>query len=206
VDTSWWVAIQNKEDMKTIVIHEVKKEFFNTPLEKYNLTFDDGLYSQYYYWPLIKKIKTHKIFFIATNLIGNGPKRQQFDGDYKEFLSCYESLATFRKSGNNKNYMRLSELKSMAKDGAALGGHGHNHIQHYEGSLFNQVNVMRKDIESMISWFKENLGFIPKDYAYPHYEDPLFLKILLNGYYGFERLHGRERIEIEKEENIFSHV
>ena len=189
--------------MKTILaIHEIRKEFFNTPLENYILTFDDGLYSQYYYWPLIKKIKTKKTFFIVTNLIGNGPKREQFSGEHREFPSCYDALQSWKDTGSRSNYMRLSELKEMINDGAVIGGHSHNHIKNYEGSLVQQIDDIRNDIETMINWFKIHLNFIPDDYAYPHYEDYIFLKILLKDY-GFNKLYGRERIEIEKEENIF---
>lgn len=188
--------------MKTIVIHEIRKEFFDAPLKNYNLTFDDALYSQYYYWPLIKKIKTYKTFFISTNLIGSGPKREQFSGEYKEFSSCYESLDLWRVEGNNNNYMRLSELKKMVDDGANIQAHSHKHTKYYEGSLFKQINDMRKDTESMLTWFKKHLDLIPDEYAYPHYKDHTFLKILLKGYYGFQKLHGKERIEIEKEEDI----
>ena len=187
---------------KTLAIHEIRKEFFNAPLENYILTFDDGLYSQYYYWPLIKKIKTKKTFFITTNFIGNGPKREQFSGDHREFPSCYDALQSWKDEGNRENYMRLSELKEMINDGAAIGGHSHNHIKFYEGSLVKKIDDICDDIEAMIDWFKTHLNFVPDEYAYPHYEDFIFLKILLKDY-GFNKLYGRERIEIEKEENIF---
>jgi peptidoglycan/xylan/chitin deacetylase (PgdA/CDA1 family) len=195
--------MNGEKKLKTIVIHEVREKFFNAPLSNYNLTFDDGLYSQYYYWPLIKEIKSNKIFFIATNLIGKGPKREQFDGKHKEFPSCYESLALWRESGNNKNYMRLSELEHMISEGVVIGAHSHNHIKFYEGSLFHRISDMRDDIESMIDWFETNLGFSTREYAYPHYKSHVFLRILLRDY-GFTKLYGEERIEIEKEKDILS--
>jgi len=187
--------------MKTLVIHEMRKQFFNAPLENYILTFDDALYSQYYYWTLIKKIKAPKIFFVATNLIGHGEKREQFSEEHKEFPSCYESLASYRDTGNKENYMRLSELKEMVNEGAILGAHGHNHTKFFDGNLFAQTNKARADIEDMVNWFSRNFKFVPNEFAFPHYEEHWFLKIMLKDY-GFKKFHGGERIEIEKEEDI----
>ena len=40
--------------MKILTIHDVRKEYLNLNLVDYRLTFDDGLFSQYYYFQLFK--------------------------------------------------------------------------------------------------------------------------------------------------------
>jgi len=47
---------------KVLMIHEVTENLFNLPLENYILTFDDGLYSQYYHFKHFESIDTEKIF------------------------------------------------------------------------------------------------------------------------------------------------
>jgi peptidoglycan/xylan/chitin deacetylase (PgdA/CDA1 family) len=180
--------------MKTLVLHDIKKEFFNIDLENYQLTFDDGLFSQYYYWPLLKKIKAKKIFFIATNLIdlNNNYKRKKWKGSFKQFPTCFKSLADFRSTKNRKNYMRIGELKELIKDGVIIGAHGHNHLKEYKNAIH-----LKKDIEKMLEWFEQNLNIRPIHFAYPHYKDYSILFYLLR-YYGFEKFYGRKRIEIEK--------
>ena len=64
--------------MKTLTIHSVKEEhFLKLRLDTYKLTFDDGLFSQYFYWPIIRRLETEKIFFISTNLIGIEGERRK---------------------------------------------------------------------------------------------------------------------------------
>ena len=38
-----------------LMIHDIRKEYFDLDLDQYRLTFDDGLFSQYYYFPLLNK-------------------------------------------------------------------------------------------------------------------------------------------------------
>ena len=68
--------------MTTLVIHDVRKDYFDLNLAAYTLTFDDGLYSQYYYQPLLDPVDSPKIFFIITSFIKSGKARQQYSGDF----------------------------------------------------------------------------------------------------------------------------
>jgi hypothetical protein len=189
--------------METLAIHGINPIFFKCNFKDYILTFDDGLYSQYYYLPLIKEMKNQKIFFICSGLVGNDKKREQFNGVYKEFPDCYHSLATYRKSGDKSNYMNLDEVKNLV-DSIGLenvGCHSHNHIKEYNQPLFEKIKIIKDDIELMLEWFEKNLNIKPIKYAFPHYVDDYFLKLILKDY-GFKEFYGRERIAIEKEKDL----
>lgn len=189
---------------KTLTIHGVKPEFFGNRfnLANYTLTFDDGLYSQYFYWEFFKDISVEKIFFIPTNLIcvdGLG-KRKKWNGKMLTFPNCFEALHDFRKTGNRENYMRIEELRELVDDGVTIGAHGHNHIKYYD-----TFSAIRNDIERMMDWFMMYLGIVPQKYAFPHYEEtPVVKRALIEA--GFTEFYGKERIEIEEEINILFNV
>jgi peptidoglycan/xylan/chitin deacetylase (PgdA/CDA1 family) len=192
--------------MKTLTIHDVKPEFFKINFHNYNLTFDDGLYSQYFYWNIFDQIPVKKTFFIATNLIGIDGlgRRKKWKGKMQTFPDCFEALYDYRETRNRENYMRIEELKEIIRynisDGVEIGAHGHNHIKYYLHS-----KQMKQDIERMLEWFDKHLCMRPTSYAYPHYEDPYPLTQMLKEY-GFTNFYGKERIEIEQEINILSNV
>ena len=54
------------------MIHDIRKEYFELSLNQYRLTFDDGLFSQYYYYPLYKNHTERLTYFIATSFIQPG--------------------------------------------------------------------------------------------------------------------------------------
>jgi hypothetical protein len=190
--------------MKTLTIHSVKEEFFKLSFHNYKLTFDDGLFSQYFHWPIFRQIPTEKILFISTNLIGIDGlgRRKKWKGKYQEFPDCFEALEDFRKTGNRENYMRLEELQEIIDNDieVIIGGHGHNHMMYY-----NIHDQMRKDMEDMLEWFDKHLHMKPIHYAFPHYEQPFALIKMLKEY-GFQKLYGAWRIEIEEEINLLSNV
>ena len=46
----------NFPDKPVLMIHSIRPEYFELPLENYILTFDDGLYSQYHYYNKFKEM------------------------------------------------------------------------------------------------------------------------------------------------------
>ena len=70
------------DDMETLMIHSIRKEYFELKLEVYRLTFDDGLYSQFYYYPLFRNYANGLIYFIITSFIQPGKAREVFDGKH----------------------------------------------------------------------------------------------------------------------------
>jgi hypothetical protein len=179
--------------MKTLVIHEVKRSFFELPLHKYRLTFDDALYSQYYYLPLIDTIRTKKVFFVTPSMIGEGEKRDQYDGVDKDWPSCYEAMAKWREEGDNSNYMRLSELWMLEDE---IGAHGYHHLKEYGSTLYVQTKTLKDDTDKMIDWFTTNLGVKPSKYSFPHYEEPRFGSQIISQQ--FSEVFVKNRTPIEK--------
>jgi len=180
--------------MKTLVIHEMREEFFDYPLENYILTFDDALYSQYYYLPLINKISTKKIFFVCVGLIGGGDRRDQFSGDHKLFPSCYDAMRKWRESNNNYDYMNVEELKCIEDE---IGAHGYSHLNDYGTELYTQVYNLQNDNQKMFEWFDKNLGIRPTKFAFPHYIEPKFGRLIQKRH--FDEVFVDERTTIEKE-------
>lgn len=155
--------------METLRIHEVSEEILQLKLCKYNLTFDDGLYSQFFYWNLLKEIPTSKIFFIPSGAIRLvDTVRPQYTNSHPNFPTYSKAMERWFREGNREDYMTLGELNIMREEGAVIGAHGHMHIEHYDMTCFiNRLEQYRKDNQDMVSWFETNLGEIPKHYCFP---------------------------------------
>jgi hypothetical protein len=110
------------------MIHNIRKEFFNLDLAKYQLTFDDGLYSQYYYFSLFEPKSSPRIYFIVTGLIQPGKARKVFDGQYLPYLKSGKYMyETFVKKDFDP-FMRLEELEVIAdQKEVIIGAHSHFH-------------------------------------------------------------------------------
>lgn len=185
--------------MKTLAIHDIKPEFRTFPFSNYYLTFDDGLFSQYFYWDFFEK-ESFNILFISTNLIEvEYKKRRQWNGsdNLSIFPTCFEALADYRKTGNRENYMRLDELKELMDNGVTIGAHGHDHTP--------SMSKLNEDTEKMLEWFQKHLKITPTKFAFPHYEESDVRKVILMQY-GFREFYGNWRIEIEKEKDLLSNV
>jgi hypothetical protein len=171
-----------------LMIHEVKETLFDLPLEDYILTFDDALYSQYYYWPNIKNINTDKYFFVSSNIYCK-EGQQNLD-----FPTCEQAHAKAR-TGNFEDYMTIEQLKELALDpSVTIGGHGHDHIDLSEiHGLQKKIDVIISDTESMMYWFKLNLGYYPHAFCFPYNNDvdKVYTSILKKR--GFTELFGGGR-------------
>ncbi|MFO8082967.1 MAG: polysaccharide deacetylase family protein [Desulfobacterales bacterium] len=114
--------------MNKLIIHNVRKEFFHLDLAEYQLTFDDGLYSQYYYLPLFKKNRVPIIFFITTGLIQEGKDRAVFDGQHLPYVKSREYMYEAFIKNNFGQFMRVEELKQLAnEEDVVIGAHSHFH-------------------------------------------------------------------------------
>ena len=187
------------------MIHEIKKEHFSLNLENYVLTFDDALYSQYYYWPLLKRIKTKKILFVPTGLIQNSqlkrPKVYIADGVVrfrrKKFATCYEAMNKWENESDNYDYMTVGELRTFLKDDVILGGHGHQHVRYYPDNLVDFIQAFKIDTDQMLLWFEDNLGLRPRTYCFPFNREPKMMRKILEIEYGFTNFYGEGRLDIE---------
>ena len=182
---------------KQLMVHELNEYYFNNiNFEEYNLTFDDGLYSQFFYLPILDKIKTSKIFFISTGLIRNGLIRPQFNGKYFDFPTCYEAMCNWVNNEDREPYMNTNEIKWMFDNGYKLGGHGHFHLRYFGTKLVDSVNRIKKDIEQMLEWFECNLKFKPDSYCLPFNIEHTLIRTILKSY-DMHTIYDGSRINIE---------
>jgi Polysaccharide deacetylase len=181
----------NKRMKPVLMIHEITDDLFKIDLEKYILTFDDGLYSQYYYFDKFKAIPTQKIYFISSNIVCKDTQSTDFP---TSVVAHNKAVA-----GNYEDFMTVDQIKELAQQpNVTIGGHGHNHNNLKDVKLFDLVNVINEDTTLMIDWFNETLGFTPTYFCFPYNYDPLgiYRKLLRN--YGIKYFFSNERIPVER--------
>ena len=179
----------------TLMIHEINPniiQFLKENGENYLLTFDDGLYSQYFYFDEIKKINTEKIFFISTGTVHKG--KQQIVN-----ISCRNAHKLFFENGYTHYYMTWDQIKEIDSiDNCFIGGHSHSHFNTEKLSLKEKIEWLTNDTEKMIEEFNKNFGKIPKYYCLPYnYDYQGLYSSLLEKNYNFE-IFGKNRIKIEE--------
>jgi len=114
--------------MDVLMIHDLSEAHFGLPLDRYGLTFDDGLYSQYYYYPLLRSLPEPLTFFITTALIREGPARPHFTGRFLDHMKTgvYSFRAHIEK--DLEGFMTLEEVRFLAEQpNVRLGAHSHFH-------------------------------------------------------------------------------
>lgn len=179
------------------MIHEVNKNILQLDLSKYILTFDDGLYSQFFYWNLIKEIDTPKIFFIPTGaILLEDHCRPQFSGEFLEFPTCYTAMQKWFDDNNREDYMTLGELKKMIEQGAVIGAHGHMHLKEYDSCFIHRLEQFRKDNQDMSNWFKNVLKYSPKDYCFPFNKEYPVQRAVVNVEMDIFNFYGKERKDV----------
>lgn len=173
------------------MIHEFSEDMLNLPLEKFILTFDDGLYTQYKYLSELKKIPTKKIFFISTGIV-----RPDDVEPSDTFIKC--ELAHYKAfKGNFENYMSWEEIMEIhLTPNCEIGGHGHAHLRLEDiKSTRDRYNAIDKDCKEMFKQFKAN-GINISKFCYPYnYEDHLLKGVLQRK--GIKEFFGDERTAIE---------
>ena len=114
--------------METLMIHDIRKDYFDLKLDPYALTFDDGLFSQYYYYPLFSRYRSELIYFIPTVFIKPRKARPWFDGNHLRYLKSKRYMDEALIQGNFDHFMALEELQALA-DGnrVKIGAHSHGH-------------------------------------------------------------------------------
>lgn len=176
---------------KTLMIHEIRDWMFDLQLEDYILTFDDGLFSQYYYLEEFKKINTPKIFFVSSNIICPEDIEQNLD-----FPHCDEAHEDFFSNGNASNYMKWSQVKKISKTPlCTIGGHSHNHNIYKNLKIQELYKNILEDTEKMVHEFKKNEIEL-FDFCFPYNNQyTLYAEILKK--FNIHNHYGKERIAIE---------
>ena len=175
------------KEKPVLMIHEVRDHFFDLPLHNYILTFDDGLYSQYYYFDKIKSIDTQKIFFISTDIVACHNTSQS-----TEFPKCSTAHDKYFNSRNREDYMTWSQIKEIdSVDNCYIGGHSHAHNR----LSMTPLRTLIKDIKNLCNEFNDQLGYCPTKFCFPYNEySPVYERLLSR--YGFEDFYCDERVDV----------
>jgi hypothetical protein len=114
--------------MQYLMIHDLRREYFDLSLDQYRLTFDDGLFSQYYYFPLLKKHSVELTFFITTSFIQPGKARPMFAGEYLPHLKTKKYAYRTFVEGRFDHFMTVEEIQAIsARPNVRIGVHSHFH-------------------------------------------------------------------------------
>lgn len=189
---------------EVLCIHEITPEILNIPkevLESYTLTFDDGLYSQFYHWKHFKDLNTEKIFFITPKMVNRNTKSEQIVDIPCKY--AYDQYITYK---NPSAYSTLDQIKQLRKDGAIIGGHSYHHFKEKHlirilpqtGYLKEKFNYIVKDTEKMIEWFEIHLDQKVDYFCYPFNNtyNGLYTSIITK-MFKIDKVYGEERVLIE---------
>ena len=114
--------------MKILTLHDIRKAYFELDLEAYQLTFDDGLFSQYYYFQLFKDHPAKLIYFITTSLIKSGTVRPVFNGEYLPHIKSKKYMLRTFAEGRFDHFMNVAELQEINRHpNVEIGAHSHFH-------------------------------------------------------------------------------
>lgn len=142
------------------------------------ITFDDGLYSQYYYRKYFYQLNKPLVYFISSSIICENPENQIIDIDCK----TAHKLAF---SGNFKPYMTLSQIQEIQREGYEIGTHNHNHKR------FTSIIDFKENLNKSLDFFKENNIKISK-YCSPYNQDFYFGEVYVKSkdleYFGKNRI------------------
>lgn len=176
----------------TLAIHEINENILKLTLDQYILTFDDGLYSQYYYFSHFQKIPTEKVYFISSGIVCN---ILQSSGFPKCSVAHKKAF-----SGNMEDYMTIDQIKTLMEDPlVTIGGHSHSHTRLNKfPRLVDKIHHIKEDTEKMLEWFHKHLNLRPTSFCFPYNEDLNGMYPALLKQYGFTDFYGRERTPIEK--------
>jgi hypothetical protein len=143
--------------MKVLMFHDLRREHFELPLERYRLSFDDGLYSHYYYLPCLENHPHALTFFITTSFIRPGAARPVFDGRYLEYHEPAYYAQRSLIEGDTRAYMTVEEVRQLAgRSNVRIGAHSHFH-----DVTLTDVHPKRPRPES--PWRRQRFAQVPTD-------------------------------------------
>jgi len=114
--------------MDVVMFHDLRREHFELPLDRYRLTFDDGLYSHYYYLNRFESHPNALTFFITTSFIRDGKARPVFNGRYIEYREASFHTQRAMIEGDFSGFMTVEEVQHLAaQPNVRIGAHSHFH-------------------------------------------------------------------------------
>ena len=121
-------TLESRINMQYLMIHDIHKEYFNLSLDQYRLTFDDGLFSQYYYYPVYKNHPENLTFFITTSFIRPGKSRSMFADEYLPSLKPKKYMYRCFIENKFDHFMTTEEIQELStKPNVQIGVHSHWH-------------------------------------------------------------------------------
>lgn len=152
------------------------------------ITFDDALYSQYYYADHFLNLGCRCIVFVSTAIVSKG-------GPQLLDISCVEAHRLAKSHGDCSPYMTIDQIKDLHHRGMEIGLHGHTHEwieDQAPGKTMRGMTEAFTSLREMQRW-----GIEPKSMAYP-YNRPNDGYNILRGYRKDFEFFGDERIPIEQ--------
>lgn len=154
-------------DMKILTIHDVRKEYFDLDLGAYRLTFDDGLFSQYFYFQFFKYHPQKLTYFITTSFIKAGAARTPFNGQYLPYLKSKKYMYRIFAEGRFDHFMNVEELQALSRHpNVDIGAHSHFHDVILTRTLPHKKKAIspwkRERIPSINQIFSEDLSIRSK--------------------------------------------
>jgi len=143
--------------MDVLMFHDLRREHFELPLDRFRLTFDDGLYSHYYYAPCFESHPQVLTFFITTAFIRPGAARRVFSGRYLEYREAAFYAERALLDGDFSAYMTVEEVQRLsARPNVRIGAHSHFHD-------VTLTDVHPKRPRATSPWRLKRLGSVPAD-------------------------------------------
>lgn len=143
--------------MDVLMFHDLRREHFELPLDRFRLTFDDGLYSHYYYAPCFEGHPQALTFFITTAFIRPGAARPVFSGRYLEYREAAFYAERALLDGDFSAYMTVEEVQRLsARPNVRIGAHSHFHD-------VTLTDVQPKRPKAPSPWRLKRLGSVPAD-------------------------------------------
>ena len=114
--------------MKILTIHDIRKAYFDLNLDAYRLTFDDGLFSQYYYFQFFKDHPEKLTYLITTSLIKPGSARPVFRDRFLSYLKSKKYMYRTFAEGRFDHFMNVEEVQEISRHkNVEIGAHSHFH-------------------------------------------------------------------------------
>ena len=174
----------------TLLIHEVRPWMLEIDLPFDIITFDDALYSQFFYAEHFLSLGKRLIVFVSTGIVHQGGAEQILD------IACSEAHNRFFTFGDTRPYMTKEQILDLYNKGFEIGLHGvtHSHMPKGIRGVKQALEEAKQSYETLVSW-----GITPKAMSYPYNEPNIGFKVLDR--YGFEYF-GDERVEIERLKHV----
>lgn len=132
------------------------------------LVFDDGLFSQYYYFNKIKHLQSTKYFAISANLVLDYKTEQKWD------INRNKAMWFYKEKKDKSSYMNIDQIKEIINtDKCNLCAHGYNHLKFSDYmKKFKDLRFLTSefidDFNKSLEWYDKNLNIIPTAYCFPY--------------------------------------